>query len=35
MEKVELLIRKNTLKDMELWLSGQLLEVETELAKLS
>ena len=33
MKEVELLIRKATLLDMQLWLEEQLLEVEQELAQ--
>lgn len=33
MKEVELLIRKTTLLDMQLWLEEQLLEVEQELAQ--
>lgn len=34
MTKLELLIRRSTLKDVELWLYRQYAEIETELEKL-
>lgn len=32
--KLELLVRKNALKDVEIWLNQQYVEIEEELAKL-
>ncbi len=32
--ELELLIRKNTLKDVEIWLNQQYVEIENELNKL-
>jgi len=34
MEKIELLIRKSALKDVELWLQQQYAEIDAELLKL-
>jgi len=34
MEVTELLIRKNALKDLEIWLQQQYLEIDTRLAEL-
>lgn len=33
-KKLELLIKMNALKDVELWLQQQYIEIETELQKL-
>ncbi len=33
MREVELLVRKSTLMDMQLWIEQQLLEIERELGK--
>lgn len=34
METIELLIRKNALKDMELWLVQQTADIDTRLAEI-
>lgn len=34
METVELLIRKNALKDMELWVVQQIADIDTQLAEI-
>lgn len=34
MESVELLVRKNALKDMELWVVQQIADVDTRLAEI-
>ena len=35
MTELELLVRKNTLKDMEIWLQQQYIEIEKELRRLN
>lgn len=35
MREVELLVRKSTLMDMQLWIEQQLLEIERELGKVN